>query len=82
MINNQNDINVFATGELAGKAAGKAVEDYLVSIQDERHTIRIIFAAAPSQRSVRSEMATERTHVYTTDQNVQDAHMLYVRISI
>ncbi|MBG47353.1 MAG: glucosamine-6-phosphate deaminase [Pseudozobellia sp.] len=60
MINNQNDINVFATGELAGKAAGKAVEDYLVSIQDERHTIRIIFAAAPSQTAMLDYLSSSK----------------------
>lgn len=43
------NINVYPTKELVGKAAGKAIEDEINRIQKERKSIRIIFAAAPSQ---------------------------------
>ncbi|MBC7000711.1 6-phosphogluconolactonase [Cytophaga sp. FL35] len=49
---NQNIINVFSSAEKAGKKAGEAIEAHIVQLQKEQDTIRIIFAAAPSQTSM------------------------------
>lgn len=48
---NQN-INVFPDKETTGIAAGKAVEACIVELQKTQDTIRMIFAAAPSQDSM------------------------------
>ena len=45
---NQN-INVFPDKETTGIAAGKAIEACIVKLQKTQDTVRIIFAAAPSQ---------------------------------
>ena len=52
MEQNQNNINIKATGKLAGEAAGKDIEEYISKIQGKQDTIRIIFAAAPSQTAM------------------------------
>lgn len=44
-----DNIHVSGTAEEAGVAAGRAVEEYLVSLQAQKDEIRMIFAAAPSQ---------------------------------
>lgn len=43
------NINIYPTKEFVGKAAGRAIIDEIISIQKQKETIRIIFAAAPSQ---------------------------------
>lgn len=48
---NQN-INVFPDKETTGIAAGKAVESCIVELQKTQDTVRMIFAAAPSQDSM------------------------------
>lgn len=48
---NQN-INVFPDREATGIAAGKAVESCIVKLQKTQETVRIIFAAAPSQSAM------------------------------
>lgn len=48
---NQN-IKVFPDKETTGIAAGKAVEACIVKLQKTQDTVRIIFAAAPSQDSM------------------------------
>lgn len=48
---NQN-IEVFPDKETTGIAAGKAVETCIVELQKSQDTVRIIFAAAPSQDSM------------------------------
>ena len=53
---NQN-ICVFSTPEETGIAAGKAVEEYLIALQRKKKTIRMIFAAAPSQDHLLSYLA-------------------------
>ena len=45
---NQN-INVYKDRDATGVAAGKAVEACIVNLQKKQDTVRIIFAAAPSQ---------------------------------
>ena len=45
---NQN-IHVFPNREIAGMAAGKAVETCILELQKTQDIVRIIFAAAPSQ---------------------------------
>ncbi|MFD2826661.1 6-phosphogluconolactonase [Leeuwenhoekiella polynyae] len=49
MLESREDINVLSTGELTGIAAGKKIEACIVKLQEEKETIRIVFAAAPSQ---------------------------------
>lgn len=46
---NHDNINVYASRMEAGEAAGRAVEEHLVKLQQWQDDIRIIFAAAPSQ---------------------------------
>lgn len=46
------NINVFPDKETTGVAAGKAVEACIVNLQKTQDTVRIIFAAAPSQDSM------------------------------
>ncbi|WP_308990401.1 glucosamine-6-phosphate deaminase [Mariniflexile litorale] len=48
---NQN-INVLSNKRTTGVAAGKAVEDCIVQLQKTKESIRIVFAAAPSQDSM------------------------------
>lgn len=50
---NQN-IKVFPDKETTGIAAGKAVEACIVKLQKTQETVRVIFAAAPSQDSMLS----------------------------
>lgn len=45
---NQN-IHVYLTAEETGTAAGRSVEKHLVALQKQKKTIRMVFAAAPSQ---------------------------------
>ena len=49
MLNFNKDINVFPTKKLTGEAAGKVIEKCILTLQKKQETIRIIFAAAPSQ---------------------------------
>lgn len=52
MLEHNKDINVHSTGELAGIAAGKKIERCIEKLQEVKETIRIVFAAAPSQDSM------------------------------
>lgn len=52
MLEHNKDINVLSTVELAGIAAGKKIERCIEKLQDVKETIRIVFAAAPSQDSM------------------------------
>lgn len=52
MLNFTQNINVLANKTTTGMAAGKAVEDCIVLLQQTKEKIRIIFAAAPSQDSM------------------------------
>lgn len=58
MIDLQKDIHVFSNRKLAGIAAGKEVEKYIVRLQEEQEEIRIVFAAAPSQSGMLSYLAS------------------------
>ena len=49
MLDFNKDVNVLPTQNLAGVAAGKAIEKCILKLQKTQKTIRIIFAAAPSQ---------------------------------
>ncbi|TBW28630.1 glucosamine-6-phosphate deaminase [Gramella sp. KN1008] len=49
MLDFNKDVNVFPTYKLTGIAAGKAIEKCILKLQKDKDTIRIIFAAAPSQ---------------------------------
>ncbi|MBN3521430.1 6-phosphogluconolactonase [Algoriphagus lutimaris] len=53
----QQEIHVFSTRDLAWKAAGKAVENCIVNLQDTQEEIRMIFAAAPSQTGMLDYLA-------------------------
>ena len=46
------DVNVFPTRETMGKTAGKDVEKQIIQLLNEKETIRMIFAAAPSQNEL------------------------------
>lgn len=52
-----NQIHVFSSAKEAGIAAGKAVESHLVALQQEKESIRMIFAAAPSQSDLLDYLA-------------------------
>ncbi|MCG9972147.1 glucosamine-6-phosphate deaminase [Christiangramia crocea] len=49
MLDLMKDVNVFPTKKITGEAAGKAIEKCILKLQEKQGTIRIIFAAAPSQ---------------------------------
>ncbi len=46
------DVNVFPTREIMGETAGKDVEKQIIQLLNKKDTIRIIFAAAPSQNEL------------------------------
>lgn len=46
------DVNVFPTREMMGQTAGKDVEEQIIQLLNEKETIRMIFAAAPSQNEL------------------------------
>lgn len=46
------DINVFSTRELMGRKAGEDVEKRIIDLLEKKNTIRMIFAAAPSQNEL------------------------------
>lgn len=52
-----NQIHVFSSAKEAGEAAGKAVEQHIVQLQQEKKGIRMIFAAAPSQEYLLAYLA-------------------------
>lgn len=52
MLDFKRDIHVLSTYKEVGLAAGKAIEARIVALQESQETIRIIFAAAPSQNSM------------------------------
>lgn len=52
MLDLKKDIHVLPTSKEVGLAAGKAIEAQIVALQESQETIRIIFAAAPSQNSM------------------------------
>ncbi|MCE7055005.1 6-phosphogluconolactonase [Algoriphagus sp. AGSA1] len=58
MIDLQKDIHVFSNRKLAGIAAGKEVEKYIVNLQEEQDEVRVIFAAAPSQTEMLTYLAS------------------------
>jgi len=51
------DVNVFPTREVMGKTAGKDVEKQIIQLLNEKETIRMIFAAAPSQNELLAYLA-------------------------
>ncbi|MHC8950022.1 6-phosphogluconolactonase [Sphingobacterium hungaricum] len=55
-----NQIHVFSSAKEAGEAAGKAVEQHLVHLQQEKKSIRMIFAAAPSQQYLLAYLANSK----------------------
>lgn len=55
------NINVFPDKETTGIAAGKAVEACIVNLQKTQDTVRIIFAAAPSQDSMLGYLTSSDT---------------------
>ena len=56
----QNNINVLSSAYKAGKSAGESIEAYIVQLQKEQDTIRIIFAAAPSQTHMLNYLAKSK----------------------
>jgi len=82
------NIHVFLTGQEAGIAAGKAVEERLVALQRQRDVIRIIFAAAPSQDHLLAYLASstriqwEKIIAFSMDEYLElpdDAPQLFSR---
>ncbi|HPF50787.1 MAG TPA: glucosamine-6-phosphate deaminase [Draconibacterium sp.] len=51
------DVNVFPTREIMGETAGKDVEKQIIQLLKEKETIRMIFAAAPSQNEMLAYLA-------------------------
>lgn len=51
---NNLKINVFDTREAMGDAAGKDVEDKIIDLLSRQENVRMIFAAAPSQKELLS----------------------------
>ena len=49
MLDLKNSVKVFESPAKTGVAAGKAIEDKIVELQERQQNVRIIFAAAPSQ---------------------------------
>lgn len=49
MLESSKDIHVFTTAKLAGSNAGIQVERHIEELQEKKESIRIVFAAAPSQ---------------------------------
>lgn len=60
MINFKTDVHVFSTPEKVGVAAGKAIESCIVSLQKKQKTIRIVFAAAPSQNTMLAYLSASK----------------------
>lgn len=46
------DVNVFPTREIMGRKAGADVEKQIIQLLKEKETIRMVFAAAPSQNEL------------------------------
>lgn len=57
MLDFQEDVHVFSTPDRVGAAAGRAIEDCILKLQENQETIRIIFAAAPSQDTMLAYLA-------------------------
>lgn len=53
----KKDVNVFPTKEITGEAAGQAIEKCILELQKKKDTIRIIFAAAPSQDTMLAHLS-------------------------
>ena len=51
------DVSVFPTREIMGRTAGKDVEKQIIQLLNEKETIRMIFAAAPSQNELLAYLA-------------------------
>jgi glucosamine-6-phosphate deaminase len=51
------DVNVFPTREMMGQTAGKDVEEQIIQLLNEKETLRMIFAAAPSQNELLEYLA-------------------------
>lgn len=61
MLESHEAINVLSTGELAGIAAGKTIESCIIKLQKTQDSIRIVFAAAPSQDSMLAYLSNSKT---------------------
>lgn len=61
MLESREDINVLSTGELTGIAAGKSIEACIEKLQEHKETIRIVFAAAPSQDAMLDYLSKSKT---------------------
>lgn len=57
MVENQSNVHVYSTDKSTGEAAGSAIEACIVALQKRKDTIRMIFAAAPSQSSTLAYLA-------------------------
>lgn len=61
MLESRDDINVLSTVELAGVSAGKKIESCIEKLQKDQETIRIVFAAAPSQDYMLDYLSKSKT---------------------
>lgn len=53
-------VNVYETRERMGEAAARDVKARLLALMEEQETVRMIFAAAPSQNEVLAALAKDR----------------------
>ena len=67
-------VNIYESREEMGQAAAKDIKEKILSLLSTKQTIRMIFAAAPSQNEVLASLAGdreipwERVHAFHMDE--------------